>query len=91
MRVSEVVLGIELVNVASERLHVAVGPVAMAIELVVTYRCIQTSVDEDGGCLRLRLRVKHDNIRLIVIEDILADLHVLPRLEEAGVVFIRSC
>ena len=91
MRVSEVVLWIELVNVASERLHIAVGPVAMAIELVVTYCCIQTSVDEDGGRLRLRLRIEHDDIRLVVIEDILADLHVLPWLEEASVVFIWSC
>ena len=72
-------------------MHIAVGPVAMAIELVVAYRCIQTSIYEDGGRLRLSLRVKHDNISLIVIEYILADLHILPRLEEARVIFIGSC
>ena len=62
----------------------------MTSELVVADRCIQTSIDEDRGCLRLRLCVKHDNIRLIVIEGILADLDVLPRLEKAGVIFIGS-
>ena len=62
----------------------------MTSELVVADCCVQTSIDEDGGSLRLRLGVKHNNICLIVIEVILADLDVLPRLEKAGVIFIGS-
>ena len=87
--VLEVVWREEVVHVVGERLHERLSPVAMAREFVISDRCVDATKDEERACLALFLRLKHDHIRLVVVEVVLPDLGLLPHLVPLAVLIER--